>query len=505
MKTALQPSAASSEDSDSVRMRIAVQTIAASLGIIIEDTPAGYKAVEEYLKNKSLTELDYLKGWASAIKSGQLLSYPLENNYLSTLTSDVYDWFVVKKGVSSTNYAVAELQNDNDLMGFTRDSKFSFTVSNGAPFTYTTVLLGRSTLTLGGAIKASELRDRFPDMFPYSGDLSNQVTFRGVEVPVGISIELTDNDGFKYVYIYYGGMTVVESNPDSIFDYSGTYTSLVSSPTDFIYRFSCDNSNYSFCPLEIGLYRSDVTQSPNAGDYNSAFYDSSGNRYSILKNENDKYVFMRTTGELYYDGKEFDTIGSAINYFFKRCGFTLPDSSGDAFIPPEVPDGNQGFSIPDPDKTKELYVDITNRDGDEIYIFLPGNQQNLKYMQEHPEVVTIDDGDDKLFPDFYNLLQDLGFELPTIDGDIWKRKFPFCLPFDLYNMFAGTSRTAVCPEFSFVVMPKDAFGLSLDNDIEFTVDFSEYDYIVKIMRFFEAAMFTVGLIIFSRKLIGEEG
>ena len=502
-QTALKPQALAI----SAGVYFVVSTVAASLAIAIATDPEGQQAVADFFYQCSDKVKEKINEYARGFSVGAMMIIECDVEGWQMICDAVYDYFVTDKGSSSINYALPEIENDNNLIGFTKDSKFSFTVSNGAPFAYTTVLLGRSTLTLGGAIKASELRDRYPDMFPYAGDLSNQVTFRGVEIPVGISIELTDNDGFKYVYIYYGGMKVVESNPDSIFDYSGTYTSLVSSPSDSIHRFSCDNSNYSFSPLEIGLYSSDVTQSPNPGYFNTAFYDSSGNRYSILKNENDKYVFMRTTGELYYDGKEFDTSGSAMNYFLNQCGFTLPNNRAGTYTPGDTrADSIPGVTVKDPANSKQRLDDMNAINADSINVALPGTNEMLEELEANPDAVIVDDSAMETYPDIYTGVYSGDVKLPTVDSNSWKDKFPFCLPFDIIRLFTAFKAEAEAPKFDLLLMPEKSFGL--DNEAFYiTIDFSEegYNSMVQMMRFFFAIGFVVWLISISRKMTGSGG
>ena len=94
-------------------------------------------------------------------------------------------------------------------------------------------------------------------------------------------------------------------------------------------------------------------------------------------------------------------------------------------------------------------------------------------------------------------------DLPQINApsNLWTDKFPFCLPFDIYNLFASFSAAPEIPEFHILVLPENSFGLK-NEEIYFDVDFEPYDKLVKIFRFFICAGFVVFLILITRKLIG---
>lgn len=89
-----------------------------------------------------------------------------------------------------------------------------------------------------------------------------------------------------------------------------------------------------------------------------------------------------------------------------------------------------------------------------------------------------------------------GLSLPEI---LFKEKFPFCLPWDLYNLFAGLQTEEEAPCF---LVPFKFERLGIDEEI--VIDFSDYEEQIKIIRFFTGAMFVLALIMISRKLIGAQ-
>lgn len=86
--------------------------------------------------------------------------------------------------------------------------------------------------------------------------------------------------------------------------------------------------------------------------------------------------------------------------------------------------------------------------------------------------------------------------LPEI---LFKEKFPFCLPWDVYNVFANLVAEPEAPVFT-IPFKFERLGI----DYEFTIDLSEFEDIAKISRFFSSIAFVIFLILASRKLIGAE-
>lgn len=84
--------------------------------------------------------------------------------------------------------------------------------------------------------------------------------------------------------------------------------------------------------------------------------------------------------------------------------------------------------------------------------------------------------------------------LPEI---LFQHKFPFCLPYDVYAMcLCLRSDDAEPPVFS-VPYRND----TLNIDLEYEINFEDFDEVISILRFFIGATFTVGLIFATRKLI----
>lgn len=75
-------------------------------------------------------------------------------------------------------------------------------------------------------------------------------------------------------------------------------------------------------------------------------------------------------------------------------------------------------------------------------------------------------------------------------------KFPFCIPWDLYNCFKDFNVAPIVPKFEI-----DFSGTFLSPADPIVVDFNDYEELVQIVRYFSFAFFVVGLILITRNLI----
>lgn len=92
-----------------------------------------------------------------------------------------------------------------------------------------------------------------------------------------------------------------------------------------------------------------------------------------------------------------------------------------------------------------------------------------------------------------------GLPTLTLPEILFKTKFPFCLPWDLYNVFVLLNAEAVAPKFD-IPFKFDRLGI----DYTFSIDLSEYEQLALISRVSLSVMFIIALILLSRKVIGAE-
>lgn len=77
-------------------------------------------------------------------------------------------------------------------------------------------------------------------------------------------------------------------------------------------------------------------------------------------------------------------------------------------------------------------------------------------------------------------------------------KFPFSLPFDVYNIFNILSADPVAPQFEIPIDMTTLGGEVYTIDI----DLSDYDYIANIVRWLLYGVFLIGLVLLTNRLIG---
>lgn len=95
--------------------------------------------------------------------------------------------------------------------------------------------------------------------------------------------------------------------------------------------------------------------------------------------------------------------------------------------------------------------------------------------------------------------------VPEIESGGLFDKFPFCLPKDIYNLFANFyNSNAKAPKFTIPVKigQQDDGTYFVDYDIE--IDLSFLDPVVPIFRFGISAGFVLSLILITRKMIGAQ-
>lgn len=228
------------------------------------------------------------------------------------------------------------------------------------------------------------------------------------------------------------------------------------------------------------------------------FYDQKTNKL-YDKSDCEEHPFRLKSGNTYYttpDGiSSWDTYEDFGMWLFESCGFVVKSSS--------ITDGTAGVYVPGADNVKvdtgrlsEKVKESQNLGVDDTFsTVLPGTQDYLDEMAANPDLVT-----DVAAEGVYNS------DFPAVKSDplLWQTKFPFCIPWDIYNLFAGFFTTSQCPTFTFILLPENSFGFGND-EITFTIDFSEYNTIVQIIRFFLGVFFVYGLIFATRKLVWSGG
>lgn len=174
---------------------------------------------------------------------------------------------------------------------------------------------------------------------------------------------------------------------------------------------------------------------------------------------------------------------SALAWFFDQCGIDVRRGGSSVYAPGQV---NTDPIVIDPAVVSNAVDIIDSLPADStVPVILPSTPAQYEQIVSDVPVSN---------------LYDAEIDMPTVNGNLWKTKFPFCIPFDLINLFSGFSAEVQAPSFHVLVMPANSFGLDND-DIYWDIDFQPYNYLVQILRFFLALSFVLWLIVITRKLI----
>ena len=211
-------------------------------------------------------------------------------------------------------------------------------------------------------------------------------------------------------------------------------------------------------------------------------------RISICSDSSGRWGFSSDNGNTFYNNLTFDSYFHALSYFMGLCGLSF-----DGPVPYEPVDEPISIDI-DVEQVEERTEQVDNmQDGDTVVLVLPHDDSHYTILSQNPSRVT-----DTNFSDVYNS----PLSLPSSDGNILAQKFPFCLPFDVINLFRNFYAEPEAPQLHFCVMPENAFGMS-NEAVYWDIDFTDYNLLVQLLRFFIALSFTIWLIVKTRHLIGE--
>lgn len=167
------------------------------------------------------------------------------------------------------------------------------------------------------------------------------------------------------------------------------------------------------------------------------------------------------------------------------------DTWHDGSINDDVATGNPSIGISVP-------TDVSD---DDIATLNPSKARDYSNADVKDKDVTTDDKDKPGDKDDDKKPSGKPGGLPTLTLPevLFKTKFPFCLPWDLYNVFVVLNAEPVAPKFD-IPFKFDRLGI----DYTFSIDLSEYEQLALISRVSLSVMFIIALILLSRKVIGAE-
>ena len=282
----------------------------------------------------------------------------------------------------------------------------------------------------------------------------------------------------------------------------------------------------------------------NKGGIYSTLYDSNGiintQRYiltymnntqngdAIISSSTAGPSFNGTTGNVLIDTNINPVFpnNNDLNTYIANYSNNSNQGSGDTFSPDLIgTDGNLTYNnddgqpnnigniVPDGyDMTPvdmsdyQNYIDQANDNTDNNDIGEETQGQDFSdfvnpYMQEIPQEPIVPD--DPVGPEQPDLPvkptpspEDIESNLVLTPDENLKDKFPFCIPFDIYDLITGLVAEREAPV---ITCPVDVSGNTV------TVDLSEFDSVAELLRLLELVLFIIGLAVSTRYLIGATG
>lgn len=209
---------------------------------------------------------------------------------------------------------------------------------------------------------------------------------------------------------------------------------------------------------------------------------------SVFGSESDYDYVTVTNSETSKTYDSFDTLEQFYSVVCDASGLDYPATNttdevdGDVYNTPVIPSFG---SVPD------VY------DGtDSVTITVPQDVTDVN------DISKVLDSDITISTD---TVADYPDGVPEIDSSGLFDKFPFCLPVDIYNLFANFySTNAKAPKFTIPIKIGQQNDGSYFVDYDIVVDLSFLDSVVPIFRFGVSVSFVLALILITRKMIGAQ-
>ncbi len=239
-----------------------------------------------------------------------------------------------------------------------------------------------------------------------------------------------------------------------------------------MYQFYLDGSRYSFRPNSVQNFTLGIRK-----DSNDKFY------YIVHKQpvvEVDPLEINIYGERNFVDNPNYDWN----NNFTGDKTLVLPVETSPLGLPSFTPDG-----LPVPELSPDYMVNV-NPDS------VP--QQNPTGIKYNPDSSQLPEPVSPTYPD----------DLPHVDIDnpnkrsLLLSKFPFCLPWDLKNLFSLFLAPAEAPRFEIDFIPP-AFKskVGIEGSTQFVLDMSDFPLVGKMSRFFSFLSACLGLILVSRRIM----
>lgn len=473
---------------------IATIAISMAISVVVNHPKWGEACMDiynNYISPYARQQIDSAVNTLKMIPTGYMFTYDWTRQAWYDITTGIINYM--------HDHPIDDIQGDDIIVssstgkiGFTSDTKFTLPINqlNSSHWMATNERrsfdLGKTTLRVG-ILDTTNLQANYPELFT---NVSATTT--------GKVVELIYGDGFRFVDVFhpanYDASWYTPSSPESM-TFRGTESDL----RDYGLRFSRDN---------ISLFRF-VNNSENK----SGYYDSNGIFYQLEQTDTGKWAFVSLYDYPNYNNLSFDNYSDAVLYLCNKAhiavDFTHTNTATDnsdavgVYTP-----GSSASDVPytyDPTATDQALNDINSRIGDgtdgatgadSITTVLPTTDAGVDTLADNPALIT-DPAAAAVSTNFYPA------DLPKIDTgspQLWTTKFPFCLPFDIYNLVNAFFVPSEMPQIRLLLMPQNSFGLQ-NPELYLDINLNRYQQIINLLRFFEGLSFTLFLIVITKRLI----
>lgn len=440
------------------------------------------ETVKNIVVAKAQSMFDSATGVVSNLSGFKISFSASEWQVITEDISKYYKTYYDQSGVTVTPSA-------SGRVGFTADSQFTFNLTNDSDDLYYIqhIFLNKMTITLyDKPLQGNSVFDHWAMQPAESDDNANQ---RVKDFFSTFSVSVTNISNLALSYYCLGPSTrgSYVSNEYSIYGLGlPTFSHTDGSGGITVLSWGLDKGNFYWKYNNQYAINGVVCYLIQCSDnklrfvsYDTAFGDESNYNIITLKN--------------YDTNATYDSFDSKQQFFAIAC-----DAAGVAFPSTDYNDKVDGDVYKSPAMpTVKPNVDVYNGT-DNVTLTIP---KSATSVDDYEAIRTANPADiieyEKAieYPD----------GVPEIDSSGLFDKFPFCIPKDLYNLFAGFySAESKAPRFDipFQILKQSDGSYLIDTSISF--DFAIFDDIMPMVRWFTTAGFIFFLIMITRKVIGAQ-
>lgn len=401
------------------------------------------------------------------------------------ITEDVNKY--VSNAYNSLDSSAITVGKDGTL-GWTKNSQFSVQLAGGI----SQIALNDYTIL---TFRSADLKQNIFGLMPYTNN-----DFLNSQNSTVYSCSYTFS-ATPFSLIYYNAEETVNSK----FKYNGLLTSYTETTYNSMNYLRCTHTNAEFGSTAVNL----LSQCIPTEKY-TKMYTINGKVCYFVRCADSKYRFVTLdylnnnpavtddncvplinhyTNKTYYS---FDTACEMYYTILDACkmrhltkdadGKTI-ESEADVYKAPAVPVSG---TVPD------VYIGT-----DDVTLTIP---DSVTSVDDYTAIAEANPSDIIS----YEKILEYPDGVPKIDSSGLFDKFPFCIPKDLYNLFAGFySAESKAPKFVFpfqILKRGDSYLI----DEQITIDFSILDPVMPMFRWFVTISFTLGLVMITRKMIGAQ-